>query len=206
MAEEAVAFASDDWFREAQAKLSTDQVFKEATADWEGCVRCIIDCKDEEAVREYKTDYGLSGLLGMLGMLSKEDRVKYKGTGLDKFLAKVGYSLEDEPGSVDIGEAVKKAQELTIDDYDDVIIYASWWTDHSVLKEMEPLPPDKYEDAPFTLWGTFTAWKALCSGEQTAIQLIMGGKMKLEGNLKYILKHMAAMNQLAEVYKSIPLK
>jgi putative sterol carrier protein len=206
MAEEAVAFASGEWFKAAQEKLSTDQIFKEATADWEGCVRCIIDCKDEEAVTDYKTDYGIKGLLGMLGMLSKEERVKYKGTGVEKLAARLGYSLEDEPGSVDIAEAVKKAQGLTVDDFDDCVIYASWWTDRGVLKEMEPLPPDKYEDAPFTLWGTYSAWKQLCSGGQTAIQLIMGGKMKLGGNLKYILKHMAAMNQLAEIYKSIPLK
>lgn len=206
MAEEAVAFASDDWFKAAQEKLRSDEVFKEATADWEGCVRCIIDCEDEEAVKDYRTDFGIKGFVGTLGMLPKEERLKYKGTGLEKLAGKLGYSLDDEPGSFDVAEAVKKAEGLTIDDFKDCVIYASWWTDRGVLKEMEPLPPDKYEDAPFTLWGTYFAWKQLCTGQQTAIQLIMGGKMKLEGNLKYIMKHMAAMNQLAEIYKSIPLK
>lgn len=71
---------------------------------------------------------------------------------------------------------------------------------------MDPIAPDAHPDAPFTLAGSYSAWKQLCNGEQTAIQLIMGGNMKLEGNLKYIMKHMAAVNQLAEVYKSIPLK
>ncbi len=206
MVEEAVSFASGDWFKAAQEKLSTDQVFKEATADWEGCVRCIINCEDEEAVKDYSTEDGIKGFLGMLGLLSKEDRLKYKGTGLEKLASKLGYSLGDEPGSVDISEAAKKASGLTINDFKDCVIYASWWTDRGTLKEMAPLPPDKYVDAPFTLAGSYSSWKQLCTGGQTAIQLIMGGKMKLEGNLKYIMKHMAAMNQLAEIYKSIPLK
>ena len=206
MSEEPVAFASDDWFRAAQEKLQTDEVFKEASADWEGCVRCIIDCEDEGALKDYSTDYGIKGFVGMLGLLPKEDRLKYKGTGLDKLASKLGYSLDDEPGTFDVAAAAKKATELTIDDFKDCIVYASWWTDRGTLKEMAPLPPDKYEDAPFSLWGKYSAWKQLCTGEQTALQLIMGGRMKLEGNLKYIMKHMAAVNQLAEIYKSIPLK
>ncbi len=95
---------------------------------------------------------------------------------------------------------------MTVDDFKDFVFYASFWPDMGVMKGFDPIAPDAFLDAPFTLAGKYTAWKQLCSGQQTAIQLIMGGKMKLQGELKYIMKRMAAMNALVEVYKSIPLK
>ena len=39
----------------------------------------------------------------MLSMLSAEDRLKYKETGVEKLVQKIGYSLEEDPASVDIG-------------------------------------------------------------------------------------------------------
>jgi putative sterol carrier protein len=207
MADEAVTFASGEWFKLAQERLSTDEDFKKAGANWEGGVfRCIIDVEDPAAVEAYSTEDGIKGFISMVKLLSPEDRLKYKETALEKLANKVGYSFAEDPDSVDISEVVKKAAGFTIDDFKGCVVYASWWAHRGELKEMDPIAPDTHEDAPFTLSGSYSAWKQLCNGEQTAIQLIMGGSMTLEGNLKYVMKHMAAVNQLAEVYKSIPLK
>ncbi|HEY5531294.1 MAG TPA: SCP2 sterol-binding domain-containing protein [Candidatus Anoxymicrobiaceae bacterium] len=207
MSEEPVAFASGEWFKKAQEKLRTSEDFKKAAATWEGgVVRCVIDVEDDNALLDYRTEVGIRGFVSMVELLSEEDRLKYKETNLEKLANKVGYSFSEDPASADIPSIVKKAVDFTIDDFKGCVVYASWWTDRGVLKEMDPIAPDAHPDAPFTLSGSYSAWKQLCNGEQTAIQLIMGGNMKLEGNLKYIMKHMAAVNQLAEVYKSIPLK
>ena len=95
---------------------------------------------------------------------------------------------------------------LTIDDFKDCVVYASWWA----------RPGSDEGDGPhcsgciLTLLSPCRAstppGSSCVPASRRAIQLIMGGKMKLEGNLKYIMKHMAAVNALVEVYKSIPLK
>jgi putative sterol carrier protein len=207
MADEPVTFASGEWFKLAQERLRTDEDFKKAGANWEGGVfRCIINVEDPAALEDYSTEDGIKGFISMVKLLSPEDRLKYKDTALEKLAGKVGYSFSEDPDSVDIPAVVEKAKDFTIDDFKDCVVYASWWGHRGELKEMDPIAPDKHEDAPYTLSGSYSAWKQLCKGEQTAIQLIMGGQMTLEGNLKYIMKHMAAVNQLAEVYKTIPLK
>ena len=206
MADEAYVLGSRDWFETAKKKLSEDEDLKAGIADWQGKMRCIIDCEDETAVEDYCSEEGVKALTSMLGMLSAEDRAKFKGTGVEKVAEKIGYSLDDDPSTVDVAEAAKVMEGMTVDDFKDFIFYASFWPDQGVMKGFDPIAPDAYLDAPFTLSGKYTPWKQLCSGQQTAIQLIMGGKMKLEGDLKYIMKRMAAMNALVEVYKSIPLQ
>jgi putative sterol carrier protein len=177
-----------------------------AIADWEGCIRCIIDCEDKRAVEDYASPEGIRALLGMLGMLSEEDRKLYKGTGIENVMRKVGYSLDDDPESADMDEMAKIAGGLTIDDFKDFIFYASFLPERGVLKEMDPIPPGRYEDAAFNLSGKYSGWKTLCLGKASPIKLIMTRKLKLKGDLKYLTKHMAAMDGLVDVYKSIPLK
>lgn len=205
MADEALILGSREWFETAKKKLSEDEDLKAGIADWQGKMRCIIDCEDEQALKDYSSEEGVKAFTSMLGMLSAEDRAKFKGTGAETVLQKIGASLDD-PTAVDVATAAGKMAGMSVDDFKGFVFYASFWPDQGVMKGFDPIAPDAYLDAPFTLAGKYTAWKQLCSGQQTAIQLIMGGKMKLEGDLRYIMKRMAAMNALVEVYKSIPLK
>lgn len=206
MADEAMILGSRDWFELAKKKLSEDEDLKAGIADWQGKMRCIIDCEDEQAVQDYASEEGVKAFTSMLSMLSAEDRLKFKGTGVEAVMQKIGYTLEDDPASVDAAAAAGKMAGMTVDDFKEFVFYASFWPDMGVMKGFDPIAPDAFLDAPFTLAGKYTAWKQLCSGQQTAIQLIMGGKMKLQGELTYIMKRMAAMNALVEVYKSIPLR
>lgn len=207
MSETAVFFGSKEWFETAKKKLSEDQELKKATADWEGCMRCIIDCEDEEALKDYTTEDGVMGLLGMFRMLSDEDRLKYKETSLGKLIEnKIGISLDTIPETINLEDVMKKVTQLTIGDFKGVTVYAAFEPYHGELKKMDPIAPDAHLDAKFTISGKYKFWKKLCSGQQSIIQLIMSGKMKLSGDLQYLLKRMAAVNALVKVYKSIPLK
>lgn len=206
MTQEAVVFGSKQWFEIAKKRLSEDQDLKKAAADWEGCMRCVIDAEDEEAVRDYTTEDGVYALTGMLSMLSHEDRLKYKETGLGKLLEKVGYSLDKVPEISDLEDLMRKVKQLTVEDFKGVVLYASFEPYHGELREMDPIAPDARLDARFTLSGKYRYWKKMCLGQQSVVQLIMTGKMKLLGDLKYILKHMGAVNALMKTYKSIPLK
>ncbi len=101
MADEAMILGSKDWFELAKKKLSEDEDLKAGIADWQGKMRCIIDCEDEQAVQDYANEDGVKAFTSMLSMLSAEDRLKFKGTGVEAIIKKIGYSLEDDPASVD---------------------------------------------------------------------------------------------------------
>ncbi len=203
---EAVVFGSKEWFEAAKKGLNESEALKKATANWEGVMKCIIDADDDLAFQEYTTREGIEAILGMLSMLSPEDRLKYKGTGLGNLIEKLEIPLDTNPEKVDVDALMEKVKQLTRDDFKDVLIYSSFHPHRGVIKEMDPISPEDHADAPFTLSGKYTYWKVLCSGQQTSIQLIMGGKMSLDGDLKYIMKRMAAVNTLMEVFKSIPIK
>ncbi len=206
MAEKLYFFGSRDWFEAVRQKMGESEDFMAGIADWQGKMRCINDCEDEQALKDFASEEGVEAILSMLGMLSAEERAKYRGTGLETVAKKIGYELEDDPSSVDLAAAAKAIAGMTIEDFKGFVIYSSFWPDQGTMKEFGPITPDDYLDAPFTMAGKYTYWKQLCSGEQSSIQLLMGGKMKLEGDLKYLMKHTAATNALVEVYKSVPLR
>lgn len=197
-------FGSKEWFQTAKEKLGENPDLIKGAAHWDGCIRCVIDADDDDAVKEYKTEDGMKSILGMLSMLSVEDRLKYKDTGLGKLITKLGYSLDVIPEIS--AEMMQKVEQLTAADFKDVIIYASFDPTHGVMREMDPIAPDSHIDAKFTLTGKYKFWKKMCSGQQSVVQLIMTGKMKLGGDLKYMLKHMAVVNAMMKTYNSIPLK
>jgi putative sterol carrier protein len=197
-------FGSKEWFETAKTKLGENPDLIKGAANWEGCIRCVIDADDDDAVKEYKTEDGMESILSMLSMFSPEERLTYKDTGLGRLIAKLGYSLDEIPPVTP--EMMQKVEQLTAADFKDVIIYASFDPTQGVMREMDPITPDSHSDAQFTLTGKYKFWKQLCSGKQSVIQLLMTGKMKLAGDLKYMLKHMAVVNAMMKTYKSIPLK
>ncbi|MFZ5645850.1 MAG: SCP2 sterol-binding domain-containing protein [Bacillota bacterium] len=203
---EAFIFGSREWFETAKKKLQESEDLKKGSKDWVGCMRCIIDAEDEEAVKDYTTEDGIKAITGMIGMLSVEDRLKFSDTGLGRLFDKLGVSLERDPDSEIPAEVMDKVKDLTLEDFRGVVIYASFEPHLGELREMDPIAPDARLDAPFTISGKYKFWKKLCSGQQSIIQLVMSGKMKLKGDIKYILKRMAAVNALMNTYKSIPLK
>ncbi|MFZ5596432.1 MAG: SCP2 sterol-binding domain-containing protein [Bacillota bacterium] len=206
MSGEAMILGSKEWFETAKAKLTASAELVKASADWEGCLKCVIDAEDEEAVKDFANEEGIRAILGMLSMLSVEERAKMKGTGLGGLTEKLGVPIDSEIDSVDVNSLIDKVSKLTVNDFKGVVIYAAFEPYHGTIKKMDPITPDAEQNAKFTITGKYKNWKKLCSGKNSIIQLVMTGRMKLSGDLKYLMKRMAAVNALMNVYKSIPIK
>jgi putative sterol carrier protein len=200
----AVAFASKEWYEQVKELANKDEGFKKGAADWEGAVRTVV-IMDEELLKDYSREEYVRGFMSMVSLMSKEQRAQFEGTPMGNLMKKLGYSLDVDVATIDPAESAKRFSQLTLDDVKGVEMHGVFEPYHGILREMRPIMPDEYKDARFTLTGPYSAWKALCSGKQTSVQLVMSGKMKLEGDMSYMMKHMAAMNALTKLYSQIEL-
>lgn len=200
----AVAFASKEWYEQVKELANKDEGFKKGAADWEGAVRTVV-IMDEELLKDYSREEYVRGFMSMVSLMSKEQRAQFEGTPMGNMMKKLGYSLDVDVATIDPAESAKRFSQLTLDDVKGVEMHGVFEPYHGILREMRPIMPDEYKDARFTLTGPYSAWKALCSGKQTSVQLVMSGKMKLEGDMSYMMKHMAAMNALTKLYSQIEL-
>ena len=200
----AVVFASKEWYEQVRELAEKSEDLKKAAADWEGAIRCVITI-DEEVLKDYAKEENVKGFLSMVGMMSKEQRMTYEGAALGNLMKKLGYSMDADVETIAPADAANAFSKLTIDDLQGAETYAIFEPYHGALKQICPMGADEYKDARFTLRGPYSVWKALCSGKQSSVQLVMSGKMKLEGDMSYMMKHMAAMNALTKLYSQIEL-
>lgn len=200
----AVVFGSMEWYEQVKELANKDEGFKKGTADWEGAVRTVV-IMDEELLKDYSREEYVRGFMSTVSLMSKEQRAQFEGTPMGNLMKKLGYSLDVDVATIDPAESAKRFSQLTLDDVKGVEMHGVFEPYHGILKEMRPIMPDEYKDARFTLTGPYSAWKALCSGKQSNVQLVMSGKMKLEGDMAYMMKHMAAMNALNRIYSQIEL-
>jgi len=200
----AVVFGSMEWYEQVKELANKDEGFKKGTADWEGAVRTVV-IMDEELLKDYSREEYVRGFMSTVSLMSKEQRAQFEGTPMGNLMKKLGYSLDVDIATIDPAESAKRFSQLTLDDVKGVEMHGVFEPYHGILREMRPIMPDEYKDARFTLSGPYSAWKALCSGKQTSVQLVMSGKIKLEGDMSYMMKHMAAMNALTKLYSQIEL-
>lgn len=201
----ALVFGSMEWYEKVKELANKNEDFKKGTADWEGAMRTVV-IYDEELLKDYSKEEYVRSFMGTLGLVSKEERVKaYEGTPVEELMKKLGYSLDVDVADIDPAESAKRFSQLTVDDVKGVETHGVFEPHHGVLKEMRPILPDEYKDARFTLTGRYSAWKAMATGKANSTQLVMSGKMKLEGDMSYIMRHMAAMNALNSIYQQIEL-
>lgn len=200
----ALVFGSMEWYEKVKELANKDEGFKKGTADWEGAMRTVV-IYDEELLKDYSKEEYVRSFMGTLGLMSKEQRAQFEGTPMGNLMKKLGYSLDVDVATIDPAESAKRFSQLTLDDVKGVEAYGVFEPHHGVLKEMRPILPDEYKDARFTLTGPYSAWKAMATGKANSTQLVMSGKMKLEGDMAYIMRHMAAMNALNSIYQQIEL-
>lgn len=201
----ALVFGSMEWYEKVKELANKNEDFKKGTADWEGAMRTVV-IYDEELLKDYSKEEYVRSFMGTLGLVSKEERVKaYEGTPVEELMKKLGYSLDVDVADIDPAESAKRFSQLTVDDVKGVETHGVFEPHHGVLKEMRPILPDEYKDARFALTGRYSAWKAMATGKANSTQLVMSGKMKLEGDMSYIMRHMAAMNALNSIYQQIEL-
>ncbi|MBA7504265.1 hypothetical protein ES706_02898 [subsurface metagenome] len=200
----ALVFGSMEWYEKVKELANKDEGFKKGTADWEGAMRTVV-IYDEELLKDYSKEEYVRSFMGTLGLMSKEQRAQFEGTPMGNLMKKLGYSLDVDVATIDPAESAKRFSQLTLDDVKGVETHGVFEPHHGVLKEMRPILPDEYKDARFTLTGPYSAWKAMATGKANSTQLVMSGKMKLEGDMAYIMRHMAAMNALNSIYQQIEL-
>ena len=71
---------------------------------------------------------------------------------------------------------------------------------------MIPVAPGEHGDAAFKLSGRYAHWKLLVSGQQDAVKLTMAKKLKLEGDLAYIMRRVRAAAALGKhVFAAVPI-
>jgi len=200
----ALVFGSMGWYEKVKELANKNEDFKKGTADWEGAMRTVV-IYDEELLKDYSKEEYVRSFMGTLGLMSKEQRAQFEGTPMGNLMKKLGYSLDVDVATIDPAESAKRFSQLTLDDVKGVETHGVFEPYHGVLKEMRPILPDEYKDARFTLTGPYSAWKAMATGKANSTQLVMSGKMKLEGDMAYIMRHMAAMNALNSIYQQIEL-
>jgi len=198
----AVVFGSMEWYEQVRELANKDEGFKKGTADWEGAVRTVVTM-DEELLKDYSREEYVRGFMSTVSLMSMEQRAKYEGTPMGNLMKKLGYSLDVDVATIDPAESAKRFSQLTLDDVKGVEMHGIFEPHHGVLKEMRPIMPDEYKDARFTLIGSYSAWKAMATGKSDPTRLVMSGKIKLRGDMAYMMRHMGAMNALNKIYSQI---
>ena len=198
-------FPSRQWVEAVMEAAKKSEAYKEAAKEWEGDFLCIVE-GDEELQKELGRKEVMQGLITLIDMIPAEKRAKFKGTPTGEVLEKMGIPAEAPLKNLNIDEVMNKAAALSADDIKRISLYvwADFW--HGAVRNLMPVAPGEHEDAVFKLAGSYSAWKLMVSGKQDAIRLIMSNKLRLEGDLSYMMKHMKAVVLLTkEVFAGVPI-
>jgi putative sterol carrier protein len=198
-------FPSKEWVEEVLKVAGESKEYKEAAKDWEGDFLCIIE-SDEQFLRDMSRKEVVEGFLSFLYMLPLEDRKKYRGTPMgDALEKKLGIPLDASIQELDATEIVGRISTLSAEDFKGSVLYC--WTDfwHGSVRHMTAVAPGEHDDAVFKLSGRYSNWKLLVSGQQDAVKLVMTKKLKLRGNLAYVMRRVRAVAALAKVFAGVPI-
>ena len=198
-------FPSKAWVEEVLKAAAENEEYKEAAKDWEGDFLCTIE-SDEQFLRDMSRKEVVEGFLSFLDMMSLEDRKKYKGTPMgDALEKKLGIPLDASIKELDATEIVGRISTLSVEDLKGSVLY--FWTDfwHGSIRHMTAVAPGDHDDAVFKLSGRYSNWKLLVSGQQDAVKLTMTNKLKLRGNLTYVMRRVRAVAALAKVFAGVPI-
>ena len=171
-------------------KVNADEEYKKVAANWEGDYLCVVEL-DEEALKDFQNPKVLKGFLGMLDSIPKEKREKFKGTPSEKLLEALGLSLDANLSEVNVEEIAKKIAEnpdkiLEAAKGATLNIWMDFW--HGEFRNIEVAAPGEHEDAKFKLIGPYAVFKQLVMGKADAITLVVSGKLKLQGDMGYMMR------------------
>jgi len=201
-----VVYPSKEWMDELLKTVNSDEKYKQVAARWEGDFLCIVEV-DEEALKDFSKPKVMAGLLSMLDTIPKEKRLKFRGTLIGDFIEKkLGVPVDADISSLNPEELAKKVSEVKPEEVKGATlnIWMDFW--HGELRKIEVVVPGEHEDARFKLIGPYSVYKEMVRGKTDAISLVMRGKLKLEGDLSYMMRNMAAIRRFAELMGSIPIE
>ena len=199
-------YPSREWIEAVLQAAERSEEYKEAAKEWEGDFLCKID-SDQEFLADMERKEVVEGFMSFLDMMPVEVRTKYKGTPMGDVLEdKLGISLDASMAGLDVDEVWRKMSGLSVEDFKGASLY--FWADfwHGSVRNMTAVAPGDHEDAAFKLSGKFGNWKLLVSGQQDAVKLTMSNKLKLEGDLNYLMRRIRAVTVLSkEVFAGVPI-
>ncbi len=204
-----VVYPSKEWMEEVYKRVNSNEQYKKAAANWEGDFLCVVEM-DEEALKDFQNPKILKGFLEMLDTIPKEKREKFRGTVNEGLLIALGLSLDADISTIDVDELAKKISEMD----PKVVLEAAKgaslnvWMDlwHGELRNVEVAVPGEHEDARFKLIGPHSVFKQLVTGKADAITLVVSGKLRLQGDMSYLMSNMAAVRRFTELLASIPIE
>lgn len=86
----------------------------------------------------------------------------------------------------------------------DVFLYMDLW--HGDCRDMRLVSKEEGEKAQFVITGTYDRWKQVARGELEPVKGMMQGKLKLKGNLPYIVRYVQAAKELVTCTATIPAR
>jgi len=203
----AVVYPSVDWLNELLRVVNSDATYKRVAANWEGDFLCIVEM-DQEALKDLQKPKVLRGLVSLLAAIPKDKRTTFKGTPTEKFVQKLGIALDQDIdlSKLDFEEMARKVAEIKLDEIKGASLYI--WLDfwHGELRNAKPVAPGEIPSPRFTLTGPYAAFKEVVSGKVDTTTQIVRGKLKLKGDLGYMMRNVAAVTRFGQLMSSIPIE
>jgi len=202
----AVVFPSVDWLNELLRVVNSDATYKKVAANWEGDFLCVVEM-DQEALKDLQKPKILRGFISLFAAIPKEKREAFKGTPTERFIQKLGIALDQDidPSKLNYEEMARKVSEIKLDEIKGASMYI--WLDfwHGELRNAKPVAPGEIPSPRFTLTGPYAAFKELTSGKVDTTTQIVRGKLKLRGDLGYLMRNAAAVSRYGQLQSSIPI-
>ena len=86
----------------------------------------------------------------------------------------------------------------------DLYLYMDLW--HGDCRDMRLVAREEGERAKFIITGAYDRWKQVAKGELEPIKGMMQGKLKLKGDLPYIVRYVQAAKEIVNAISTIPAK
>ena len=86
----------------------------------------------------------------------------------------------------------------------DVYLYMDLW--HGDCRDMRLVPKEEGESAKFIITASYDRWKQVAKGALEPVKGMMQGKLKLKGNLPYIVRYVQAGRELINCTSKIPAR
>ena len=86
----------------------------------------------------------------------------------------------------------------------DSYLYMDLW--HGDCRDMRLVSKEEGESAKFVITASYDRWKQVAKGELEPVKGMMQGKLKLKGNLPYIVRYVQAGKELITCTSKIPAR
>jgi putative sterol carrier protein len=86
----------------------------------------------------------------------------------------------------------------------DLHLYMDLW--HGDCRDMRLVSKEEGEKAQFVITGSYDRWKQVAKGELEPVKGMMQGKLKLKGDLPYIVRYVQAGKELISCTSKIPAR